>query len=123
MTRSKANKLKNRRTGLRAEMMAALYLRLKLYRIIARNWRSKAGEIDLIATRGKTLAFIEVKARSTNEEGRYALQPRQQARIARAAEAFLAMRPEYATMHIRFDLMVVAPFRVPDHIAGAWGYD
>ena len=123
MTRSKTEKLKDQRTGLRAETMAALYLRLKFYRILARNWRSKAGEIDLIAARSKTLAFIEVKARATNESGRYALHPRQQARITRAAEAFLATRPECANMHVRFDLIVVVPLRIPDHIAGAWGYD
>ena len=125
MSRPFTEKYRPQRTGLRAEAIAVLYLRLKLYRIIARNWRSPAaaGEVDIIATRGRTLAFVEVKARATNTAGRYAILPKQQARITRAAEAFLARRPECATMNIRFDLMVITPLHWPDHIQAAWRHD
>jgi putative endonuclease len=51
------------RTGLRSEWKAALALRLRGYRILARRWQSSSGEIDLVAVRGKRLAFIEVKHR------------------------------------------------------------
>ena len=126
MSRPFTDKYRPQRTGLRAEAIAVLYLRLKLYRIIARNWRSPAaaaGEVDIIATRGRTLAFVEVKARATNTAGRHAILPKQQVRITRAAEAFLATRPECATMNIRFDLIVITPLRWPDHIQAAWGQD
>lgn len=126
MTRTLARRQEARRTGHRGERIAVLFLRLKGYRIVARNWRhpaAPAGEVDIIAARGTTLAFIEVKARASNEAGRHAATPHQQTRIVHAAEAFLASRPDCANMHVRFDLMVIAPFRWPDHIRAAWGYD
>ena len=55
------------RRGHGAERRAAWWLRLKGYRVLAINWRSVAGEIDLIARRGGTLAFIEVKQRVDSE--------------------------------------------------------
>ena len=80
------------RFGRRAESLAAWWLRLKGYRILAREFRVPVGEIDLIARRGTILAFVEVKARKTAEAAPDALQPRQQRRIARAAGAFLRWR-------------------------------
>jgi len=72
--------------GQRAEVLAGIYLQLKGYRILERQFRSKAGEIDLIARRGRRIAFVERKARATQEQAAWAVTPRQQARIARAAE-------------------------------------
>ena len=118
-----AARLKANRTGRRAETFAALLLRAKGYRIRARNWRHPAGEVDIIASRRQALVFIEVKARADIAAGREAVQPRQQERITRAAQVFLASHPECANMHVRFDLMVIAPYRWPDHIQAAWGHD
>lgn len=74
------------RKGHRAEILAALFLQLKGYPIIERRFRSRAGEIDLIAPRGRRLAFVEVKARATADEAVFAVTPRPQARIFRTAE-------------------------------------
>jgi putative endonuclease len=63
---------------------------------------------------------IEVKSRPDFATGAFALQPRQRRRIARAAEAFLAARPELAALALRFDVMVVEPRRLPRHLPGAW---
>ena len=106
--------------GIAAERWAALWLQLKGYRILERRWKSPAGEIDLIATRGGTLAFVEVKARPTRAEAMEAIRPAQQARLTRAAEVFLARHPKLATRTQRFDVLLIVPRRWPRHIADAW---
>jgi len=107
--------------GLGAESAAAWFLRLKGWRIVARRFSDGPGEVDLIALRGKTLAFVEVKARESLETAAEAVTPRQQARIRRAAEAFLARRPAYAGYVVTFDVVLVAPRRWPRHIPNAFG--
>ena len=106
--------------GRGAETAAALWLRLKGYRVLARRMKTPAGEIDLIAQRGRILAFVEVKARATAEAGAEALRPRQRDRIARAAEAFVRTRPDLADLDWRFDLIVVTGGWRPRHLADAW---
>jgi putative endonuclease len=108
------------RDGRLAETAAALWLMLKGYRILARRWRSPAGEIDLIARRGGTIAFIEVKRRATAEGAAEAITPRQRDRIARAAAAFLAARPALSGLDARFDAVLIAPRRIPRHLRDAW---
>jgi putative endonuclease len=111
------------RFGRRAEALAVLWLRLKGYRILERNLRLPAGEIDIVARRGRTLAFIEVKARPLRDQAADALTPRQKTRIGRAARAFLGMRPQYAALDIRFDALLLSPRRPPVHIRDAWQMD
>lgn len=108
------------RRGRFSEALCRLVLRLKGYRIVARGFRHPAGEIDIIATRGGTLAIVEVKARGSLAEAAEALGPRQQRRIAAAAAAFLAARPAFAGLAVRFDVMLVRPWRLPHHVANAW---
>jgi putative endonuclease len=103
-----------------AEARCALGLRLKGYRILARRHRSRVGEIDIIARRGGTLAFIEVKARQSLEEALESVSARQRARIRNAAELFLATRPHLARLEARFDVMLVAGWRWPRHLIDAW---
>jgi len=109
-----------RRRGRRGELLCRWHLRLRGWRILARDWRCPVGEIDIVARRRGVLAVIEVKTRPDFATGAAAVAPRQQRRIARAAEAFLMMRPELAELAVRFDVMVVAPGRLPRHLAGAW---
>lgn len=106
--------------GVSAETRAAALLLAKGYRPIARRWRSPVGEIDLVVRRGETLVFVEVKARATHEEAALALTPRQQARIIAAAGAWLAKHPEDASAFIRFDVVLVSPWRMPYHIPAAF---
>jgi putative endonuclease len=103
-----------------AEKRAAWWLRFKGYRVLAINWRSIAGEIDLIARRGATLAFIEVKQRADAEAAALALAPQQRARLARAAGLFMAQRPELADLTLRFDLMAFGRMGRPVHMKDAW---
>jgi putative endonuclease len=116
-------RLKARRRGRIAEHLCRWHLRLRGWRILACDWRCPAGEIDILARRRDVLAVIEVKSRPDFATGATALSPRQRRRIARAAEAFLLMRPDLAAMAIRFDVMVVEPRRLPRHLAGAWRSD
>lgn len=106
--------------GRRGESLAAWWLRLKGYRILARGFRTPVGEIDLIARRGRVLALIEVKRRATLAEAAEAIRRRQQRRVARAAEAFLKLRPDLAGLTLRFDALLLAPGRRPRHLTNMW---
>lgn len=109
--------------GRRGEGLAACWLRLKGYRVVARNFRSGAGEVDLIARRGGILAMVEVKTRGDLASAGEALGTRQRARIVRATEAFLQQRPNLAQLSVRFDVILVAPGRLPRHLLDAWRPD
>ncbi len=108
------------RRGRTAEQLAAWWLRLKGYRIVARGFRTPVGEIDLVARRGRRLAIVEVKRRGTLAAAAEAIRPQQQARIARAAEAFLARRPDLAGLTLGLDALLLAPGRRPRHLPDAW---
>lgn len=108
------------RRGQRAEALCRFWLRLKGYRIIAQQFRCPAGELDIAARRGAVLAIIEVKARGQFEGAVQAISSRQRRRIVRASETLLQRRPDLATMQIRFDAMLVLPYRLPHHIMDAW---
>ena len=112
-----------RRRGQWAEALCRWHLRLRGWHIVASDWRCPSGEIDILARRRDILAAIEVKSRSDYASGAAALLPRQRRRIARAAEAFLAMRPDLASLALRFDVMVVEPHRLPRHLPDAWRID
>lgn len=108
------------RFGLLAEWAATGWLMAQGYRILARRYRNRGGEIDLIAERFGTLVFVEVKARREREDGLAAISNASRARITRAAEGFIGAHPKYACHPMRFDLMVWAKWRWPVHIKNAW---
>ena len=107
------------RRGLKAERLAAWYLRLKGYRILDTRMKTPVGEIDLIARRGKSLVFVEVKARGTIDTALESVKTHQSRRIVRAAEFYLAGY-RGKTPDIRFDVIAIqSPFRVK-HIRAAF---
>ena len=108
------------RLGLSAESRAAAYLIAKGFRILARRWKSPVGELDIVARRRSLLIFVEVKAREKLDDAAWSVTPRQQQRIGAAAEAWLAGHPDVAFTDIRFDVMLVAPGRLPQHIPAAF---
>jgi putative endonuclease len=112
-----------RRSGRLAEILCRWHLVVRGWRIVARDWRCPSGEIDIVARRGGVLAIVEVKLRRDVGSAAAALLPRQRRRIARAATAFLATRPDLAALALRFDVMLVAPRRLPRHLPGAWRGD
>jgi putative endonuclease len=103
------------RMGRRAETLAALALMLKGWRILERNHGGKGGEIDLIAKRGRTIAFVEVKARATLGEAEIAITPAKQAFIARRVALWRAQNPWSARFTLRFDAVFVTPRSWPRH--------
>ena len=112
------------RSGRRGEDFAALLLTLKFYRIMERRQKSALGEIDLIArSPSGIICFIEVKLRKSAVELADAVTPRQRARIARAAQHFLSLRPWLATAPVRFDIVTVGALSWPRHVRDAWRPD
>ena len=110
-----------RRTGRSAEMLAALWLMAKGYRILALRLRTPQAEIDLLARRGRVLAVVEVKRRTSVAAALEAVTPLQRERLVRAARALASRRKSLAGLQVRLDLFALAPGAVPRHIAGAWG--
>ena len=109
------------RRGRRSEMLAGVVLMLKGYRILGRRVRTRAGEIDLIArSPSGILCFIEVKAREMGETAMQAVLPRQQMRIARAAEQYLSQRPALGAKGVRFDVVTLGARGFPRHLPDAW---
>jgi putative endonuclease len=106
--------------GISAEGRAVFLLKAKGYRELARRWKSRVGEVDLVVRRGRTIVFVEVKARPSVDDAAWSVLPRQKRRIVAAAEAWLAAHPEHAGYDIRFDAVLVAPGRLPQHIAAAF---
>lgn len=115
-------RLRRYRVGRWSEAAAALLLRAKGYRILARRYRCPVGEIDLIARRGRRLAFVEVKRRRRTEEGLEAITPRLQMRLTRAAEHWLARHAAFRDLDIAVDIIVVTPWRLPLHMPDALGH-
>jgi putative endonuclease len=104
------------RRGRVSEAFAAAVLIAKGYRILGRRVRTRAGEIDIIAVRGRRLAFVEVKRRLTREDAEAAVSARQAARIRRASDLWLARRPRYRGHVFAFDVILLVPGRLPRHI-------
>lgn len=122
-SRSTEERRRAERLGLSAETIAAWLLRFEAYRILARRFRTPLGEIDLVARRGRTLVFVEVKARATAEAALDAVSPRSRARILAAADLWVARHPRYADHDRRFDVVLVVPRRLPRHLVDAFRGD
>ena len=118
--RSRRRRRRARGRGRLAEFLCRWHLRLHGWRIVAADWRCPSGEIDILARRGGILAIIEVKTRRDLAGAAAAVLPRQRRRIARAAAAFLLVRPDLAELALRFDVMLVTPLRPPRHLRDAW---
>ena len=107
------------RGGRRAERLAAWWLRLKGWRIVAVRARTPVGEVDLVARRGRVLAFVEVKARASGEAADFALDEWRLRRVARAAEALAPLHARDGDV-LRIDAMFIVPRRLPRHLANVW---
>jgi putative endonuclease len=108
------------RSGLLAETFVAMLLRLKGYAIVARRYKTPVGEIDLVALRGKRLAFVEVKRRKTADDAAWTLPAKQRRRIVRAAQYWLAGHPHFSGHDLAFDVVLTAPWALPRYIENAF---
>ena len=106
------------RTGHAAEWVAAVFLMAKGYHILGFRLKDRAGEIDLLARRGRVLAVVEVKRRATLEAARLALKPAQYDRLVAAGQAIRRKRPALQSLDLRIDMVALAPGRFPRHLRG-----
>jgi putative endonuclease len=99
--------------GIMAEGAAEIFLRAKGYKVIERRYKTKVGEVDIIALDGDVLVFVEVKARATLDDALFSITPKMRGRISDAAMAFLTENPNYTMRPMRFDVMAVKlPFTI-----------
>lgn len=106
---SNSGRQRAERDGRLAEAVAAVFLALKGYRLLARRFRAPGGEIDLVCRKGATLVFVEVKLRPTAEEARLAVTAGNQARIRAAADWWLARRTRKMEAPLRYDIVAISP--------------
>ncbi|WP_119062362.1 YraN family protein [Dichotomicrobium thermohalophilum] len=106
--------------GIDAEAIAAQILQRKGFRLLDRRYRTAAGELDLVVADGQSLAFVEVKRRTSHATAGEAITVRQQIRMTGAAEIWLQEHPEYADRDITFDAVLICPRSAPQHIPDAF---
>lgn len=111
-----ARRLKAYRRGHSSEWFAAAALMAKGFRIVARRYKTKLGEIDLIARRGDLVLIVEVKARPTLIEAMDAIGRESEHRIEGAADLWLIRQRDHAKLSLRFDMVAVLPWRWPVHV-------
>ena len=118
--RSKEDKrVRANRRGARAEVWAAVVLILKGYRILVRRYKTPVGEIDLIARRGRRVAFIEVKQRASFTLCEAAVTEQTRQRVRRAAAWWMAKNAHYSEFDQGFDLIFIASWGLPRHLLNA----
>ncbi|MDM9619382.1 YraN family protein [Rhizobium sp. AC44/96] len=114
----------NRRRALRrghvSEYLAALFLMLKGYRIVALRYRTKLGEIDIIARKRNVAVFVEVKARRDEASAVDAVSYTAQNRIRAASDLWLARQRDFAVLSQRYDIIAIIPGRLPRHFPDAF---
>ncbi len=124
MNGAESSRVLAEKRGRLAESLCVMRLRLAGWRILARRLKAKRGtglgEVDIVAKRRSTLAFIEVKARADLAAAAESVTPHQRLRIARAAEVFLQRHPDMAACNVRFDVMILDGGFWPRHLADAW---
>lgn len=114
----------NRRRAFRrghvSEYIAALYLAAKGFRIRAIRYRTRLGEIDIVARRGDLVVFVEVKARRDVDSAVFAVTGTAQRRIREASELWLSHQPDAHRLSLRYDIVAVRPWRLPSHLPDAF---
>ena len=108
------------RRGIVSEYIAAFYLLLHGHRIAALRYRTKAGEIDIIARKGDLVRFIEVKARADTAASVFAVSGETQRRIRNASEFWLSGQPDAGNLSWSYDIVAVRPWRLPVHLKDAF---
>jgi putative endonuclease len=105
------------KAGHASEWLAAAWLMLKGYQILGFRLKTRSGEIDILARRGRVLAVVEVKRRRTMEAALAAVGPDQHRRLVSAGRSVLHGRPSLAGHELRIDMVALAPRRFPRHVS------
>lgn len=104
------------RRGHRGEWIAAWYLRFKGYRIVAKRFKTKGGEVDIIARKKDLIIMVEVKARPSVLEAMDAITATAERRIEAAGDIWLARQKDFAKLSVRYDLVAIVPKQWPVHV-------
>lgn len=112
---------RSRRAGRAAEWLAAAWLLAKGYQILGFRLKAGAGDIDILARRGRVLALVEVKHRATPEAAIEALGPGQHRRLIQAGQALIQQRRAFRGLDLRLDIIAFAPGHLPRHVRGLIG--
>ena len=114
----------SKETGNDGEKRATDFLIKNGYEIIERNWRTKGGEVDIIAKKNEALVFVEVKTlpNATSDMLSSVLGMQKQKRIVKTAKHFLLKHRQYSNSYIRFDVVVLDMQGLPPvyHIENAF---
>lgn len=102
------------------ELYVRLWLIMRRWTILKHQWKTPLGEIDIIAQKGRLIAFIEVKNHASYDDSRSVITPKQQKRIINAARFFIKEHPAYASHDMRFDAILLHQWWAVEHIADAW---
>lgn len=113
-------RVKAERRGRLSEYVAALYLLMKGYRIVAMRYRSRGGEVDIIARRGTVIALVEVKARGSAGKAVDAVGFSSQQRIRSAGDHWLSRQRDATSLSVRCDIVAIVPGRWPEHFMDAF---
>ena len=121
------NDLKTTAIGNTGEDVVCNYLQARGWNVLARQWRCRWGELDVVACKDNSLRFVEVKTRSAGNwdaDGRKAVSRSKQAKIVRTAQRFLQQYPRYADCFCQFDVVLVKrrgdTYAIANYLAGAF---
>lgn len=104
-----------------AELIARMYLRIKGYKILHQRYKTKSGEVDIIARKAGILSFVEVKKRKTTDDGLYAVHPNAMIRIRRASEHYILHHQKTAqNLQPRFDVIAIGAYHQIKHVHNAF---
>ncbi|GEO99129.1 YraN family protein [Methylobacterium haplocladii] len=123
MTAPESRRRATYRRGLDGETLALLALLLKGYRPLARRYSAAGGEIDLIVRRGRTIVFVEVKARAALADAQGAIDARKRARFSRAVRVWLSRNAVPSDATLRADAVFVARRIWPVHLVDAFAIE
>jgi putative endonuclease len=113
-------KLSTYARGFLSEYLSAVMLTVKGYQVLNMRYRNRMGEVDIIARKGRTIVFVEVKSIKRPGIGFPVVGPTQIARIQRAASLYLAQREALGCYEPRFDLITVSGFASIKHHKNAF---
>ncbi|AKK20188.1 YraN family protein [Candidatus Liberibacter africanus] len=108
------------RYGFFAEVLSAIFLMIKGWKIIALRYRNRCGEIDIIARRNNFVIFVEVKARKNFQNAIFAVSNKNCKRIRAASKIWIAQQTNYQLLSYQYDIIAVAPWRLPRHLPNAF---
>lgn len=109
------------KSGIFYERIAKFFLLCKMYKILFQRYKTYAGEIDIIARKGGSIIFVEVKYRSKLNFNYETVTGKQINRIKKAASLYISSNENlYQNFDIRFDLIIISNYFLINHLKNIW---